>query len=190
MPTNMLFVNDINSFLVVGPRARVEHPRTEWRPGSVRDASGRMRAGQRLSGGYLEGDRPVPPTCERNQFVQRCMYERRSRPSVLDIGRRRSVGCRCRTHCIAHAHVQTDMCMILTHTHTYCHASVYECDDERSQCFSHCDAAQADQTHRCKTIVSQPTRATERTRTCYALNVVAERRFQHLRNSKEIREDF
>ena len=135
---HVMLVNDINDFLVVGPRARVEHPRTERWPGRSGVASGKMRAGHRQSGGYLEGDRPVPSTRGRNQFVRHCLCKRRSRPSVLDIGRRRSVECRCRIHDIARAHVQAYMC---TSFDSYVHALPCfpaRTNDERTQCFSHC----------------------------------------------------
>ena len=71
----------------------------------VLHVSASMRADNWLSGGDLEAARPVPIVCGRTQFASRCMCDRRSRPSVGDIGRRRSVGSGSRQHCNVHAHV-------------------------------------------------------------------------------------
>ena len=92
--------------------ARVDPFRTERWP-KKGDASGRLRASQRLSSGYLEGNRLVPPTCGRNQFAQ-CVRCRQSqlRPSA-GIGRRRSVGCGCtcmHTHSSACTDMQAHVC--------------------------------------------------------------------------------
>ena len=46
-----------------------------------------------LSGGHLEAGRPVPTACAHGRFMLCCKCRRRSRPSVDDIGRRRSVRC-------------------------------------------------------------------------------------------------
>jgi hypothetical protein len=100
--------NNLFCFSAVGQRALVS---TERWP-RVLGIPGKMRASHRLSGGYLEGDRPVPPTCVRTQFARLCIRQRqfcRPRPSVLDFGRRRSVGCGCRRHANIDAHVQSCM---------------------------------------------------------------------------------
>ena len=65
-----------------------------------------VQSSDRLSGGHLEAGRPVPTTCAHGRFMLCCMCRRRSRPSVGDIGRRRSVRCGGHAHTCTSAHAQ------------------------------------------------------------------------------------
>ena len=57
-----------------------------------------------LSDGHLEAGRSVPTACAHGRFMLCCKCRRRSRPSVDDIGRRRSVRCGSRA---MHMHART-----------------------------------------------------------------------------------
>ena len=58
-----------------------------------RRAARGVQASDWRSGGHLEAGRPVPTACAHGRNVHCSMCRRRSRPSVDDIGRRRSVRC-------------------------------------------------------------------------------------------------
>ena len=136
-----------------------------------------MQSSNWLSGGHLEAGRPVPTACAHGD-VQHDICRGRSRPSVGDIGRRRSVDCGCPA-----MHIHACICTVC-----FCScADSYTCavlcsrmcmERSTGARFSVAPGSSVD-----KVCLSKFARARSRTRTCYALNVVAERRFNYLRSS-------
>ena len=138
------------------------------RMSAVQSCSGAL-VDARASNRQSDGDhlaRSVPTSCKRGSrvnCVQSVKCDRRSRPSVFAIGRRRSVGSGSRLH--SHARIRVNI--VLTHMNAHCYAS-HSCVDERyEQRFS--------VARRLKPISAKSDkRVSKHLRTCYPLNVVAE----------------
>ena len=110
-------------------------------------ASGRAKLANRLSGRHLEAGCPAPMSRRRTEFARRdicTMQAKKTRPSVFDNGRRRSVGWGWHVRMSAGAHVQgnacacSDPCMCAVPCSRTC------MDELCAHTFSPCASAQAD----------------------------------------------